>query len=73
MARQQPVAKAKRILEACRMSFEGKSNEEISNIFNVTPSTVSRWRQHSLWLEFESELIANHKKAVVSEQQVAAS
>ena len=57
------------ILAACEMSFNGKSNSEIAAHFNVTDSTVSRWRKLQVWIEFEDELIAAYKVAALQKHQ----
>ena len=49
------------ILTACEMSFKGVSNAEIAQHFNVTDSTVSRWRKLQVWIDFENELVAAYK------------
>ena len=51
------------ILAACEMSFNGRSNSDIAAHFNVTGSTVSRWRKHQVWIDFENELVAAYKVA----------
>ena len=56
------------ILTACQMSFSGSSNAEIAEHFNVTDSTVSRWRKLQAWIDFENELIATYKE--VTKQQL---
>ena len=57
------------ILTACEMSFKGISNAEIAEHFNVTDSTVSRWRKLQVWIEFENELVAAYKAAALKKQQ----
>ena len=56
------------ILTACQMSFSGMRNAEIAQHFDVSDSTVSRWRKKPLWIEFEQELLAAEKKAVLNAQ-----
>ena len=56
------------ILTACEMSFKGMSNTEIAKHFDVSDSTVSRWRKRKIWIDFEKELIAAHKAAVFNKQ-----
>ena len=51
------------ILAACEMSFNGRSNSDIAAHFNVTESTVSRWRKRQIWVDFENELVAAYKVA----------
>jgi uncharacterized protein YjcR len=53
------------ILTACEMSFNGTSNAEIAEHFKVTDSTVSRWRKLQVWIDFENELVAAYKAAVL--------
>ncbi|RKU37500.1 hypothetical protein C6496_10495 [Candidatus Poribacteria bacterium] len=60
-----------RILAACEMSFNGKSNSEIAAHFKVTDSTVSRWRKHQIWVEFENELVAAYKVAALRKNQAS--
>ena len=52
----------KKLLTACQMSFEGKRNKEIAEVLRVSEATISRWRKHDLWIEFELELIAAQKQ-----------
>ena len=54
------------ILKACEMSFNGMLNREIAKSLGVDDATVSRWRRREIWIEFENELIAAHKKSVLS-------
>ena len=56
------------ILTACEMSFKGISNSEIAEHFNVTDSTVSRWRKLQIWIDFENELVAAYKVAALKKQ-----
>ena len=64
------------ILTACQMSFSGMSNAEIAGMsnaeiaehFNVSGSTVSRWRKNPVWIDFENELVATYKE--VTKQQL---
>lgn len=58
-----------RILTACEMSFKGVSNTEIAAHFEVSDSTVSRWRKLQVWIEFEDELVAAYKAAALKNQQ----
>ena len=57
------------ILAACEMSFNGRSNSEIAAHFKVTDSTVSRWRKHQIWIDFEDELVAAYKVAALQKHQ----
>ncbi len=57
------------ILAACEMSFNGRSNSEIAAHFKVTDSTVSRWRKHQVWVDFENELVAAYKDAALQKHQ----
>ena len=57
------------ILAACEMSFNGKSNSEIAAHFKVTDSTVSRWRKHQIWIDFEDELVAAYKVAALQKHK----
>ena len=58
------------ILAACEMSFNGRSNSDIAAHFNVTDSTVSRWRKHQVWIDFENELVAAYKVAALQKHKV---
>ena len=58
------------ILAACEMSFNGRSNSDIAAHFNVTGSTVSRWRKHQVWIDFENELVAAYKVAALQKHKV---
>ena len=60
-------SKKSTILMACHMSFSGVSNAEIAEHFNVSDSTVSRWRKNPDWIDFENELIKAYKE-VTKEQ-----
>ena len=57
------------ILAACEMSFNGRSNSDIAAHFNVTDSTVSRWRKHQVWIDFENELVAAYKVAALGKRK----
>ena len=52
----------KQILMACQMSFEGLGNQEIARILGCDKSTISNWRKHEVWKEFEAELIEVYKR-----------
>ena len=56
------------ILMACEMSFNGVSNTKIAEHFNVTDSTVSRWRKLQVWIDFENELVDAYKMAALKNQ-----
>ena len=56
----------KRILSACKMSFDGASNTEIAQKIGVTETTVSNWRKLELWKSFEAELVAVVKKQLLN-------
>ena len=53
------------ILAACEMSFNGVSNAKIAEHFDVTDSTVSRWRKLQVWIDFENELVDAYKAAAL--------
>ena len=57
------------ILAACEMSFNGRSNSDIAAHFNVTESTVSRWRKRQIWVDFENELVAAYKVAALEKHR----
>ena len=61
-------SKGKLLLEACQMSFNGVANQDIAKKLGLTDATVSRWRKKPLWIEFEQELLAVEKKAVLNAQ-----
>ena len=50
------------------MSFNGVPNQDIAKKLNVNDGTVSRWRKLDLWIDFEKELLAAEKKAVLNAQ-----
>ena len=45
-----------------------KKIQKIAKKLGLTDATVSRWRQKPLWIEFEQELLAVEKKAVLNAQ-----
>ena len=59
------------ILAACEMSFNGRRNSEIAAHFNVTDSTVSRWRKLQVWIDFENELVAAYKMGALQKHQAS--
>lgn len=61
-------AKKKLILEACKLSFEGKTDTEAAKILGVNVSALWRWRKTTLWQEFEDELIDAHKQSLIGAQ-----
>ena len=58
----------KQILMACRMSFEGVSNQEIALMCEVTEATVSNWRKLEIWQNFEAELVDAYKQQVLASE-----
>ena len=50
------------------MSFNGVPNQDIAKKLNVNDGTISRWRKLDLWIDFEKELLAAEKKAVLNAQ-----
>ena len=56
----------KMILTACEMSFNGKTDSEISRLLETSVSNVSRWRKSEVWQEFEQELISEHKQSLLA-------
>jgi len=58
-------SKQKLILEACKLSFEGKTHAEIAKILDTHVSVLTRWRQTDLWKEFQQELIETHKQSLL--------
>ena len=61
-------AKKKVILDACQLSFNGKTDLEIADILGTAVSGVSRWRKSQLWQDFEQELIDAHKRSLLEAQ-----
>lgn len=57
----------KQILTACQMAFEGKSNAEIAEVFDVKDVTISSWRKLEIWQEFEAELVDAYKQQLLTE------
>ena len=52
----------KNVLMACKMAFEGLGNREIGRILGYNEATISAWRKHEVWQEFEAELIKAYKE-----------
>ena len=55
----------KLLLEACKLSFEGKTHAEIAEILDINVSSLWKWRKTPLWKEFEQELIDAHKQSLI--------
>ena len=55
------------LLKACRLSFDGKTDEEIAAVFDVHWRTIANWRRRKLWKDFHAELISAEKKALIQE------
>ena len=55
----------KTILIACKLAFEGKTNDEIAAELGTHASAITRWRKTPIWTEFERELISAHKKSLI--------
>ena len=53
------------MLTACKMSFNGKTDNEIAADLGASVSAVSRWRKNEIWQEFEQELISAHKQSLL--------
>ncbi|MDE2674703.1 MAG: hypothetical protein OXH65_06300 [Paracoccaceae bacterium] len=47
----------KKVIKACRVSFEGNSDIETAKIVKVAPITVSNWRKLDIWKQTEKALI----------------
>ena len=62
---------AKTILNACEMSFNGKTDAEIATVLETSVSNVSRWRKNEIWQEFEQELISAHKESILEAHRSA--
>ena len=55
----------KMLLEACKLSFEGKTDVQIAEILDINVSAMWRWRKNPLWVEFEQELLDAHKQSLI--------
>lgn len=66
-------AKKKLILEACKLSFDGKTDTEVADTLDLHVSAVSRWRKHPLWQEFEQELLDAHKQSLLGAESATLS
>ena len=61
-------SKKKLLLEACKLSFDGKSDSAVAAELGVYPTMITRWRTFPLWKEFEQELIDAHKQSLLGAQ-----
>jgi len=61
-------ANKKLLLEACKLSFEGKRDVDIARILEINVSALWKWRKNPLWQEFEQELIDAHKQSLIGAQ-----
>jgi len=61
-------ANKKLLLEACKLSFEGKRDVEIAEILGINVSAMWKWRKTEFWQEFEQELIDRHKQSLLQAQ-----
>lgn len=61
------------VLDACKLSFEGKTHAEIAKILDVNVSAIWKWRKTPLWQEFEKELIEAHKQSLLGAQSTTLS
>lgn len=52
-----PTLNSKQVIRACRLSFQGNTDEDIANELKVHAATISRWRQLPLWQQTHSKLI----------------
>ena len=57
----------KLILSACKMSFDGKTSDEIANGLGIHVSVITRYRKTEIWQEFEQELVNAHKELLLRE------
>ena len=48
----------KKVIKACCLSFEGKTDREVAKILQVAPITISNWRKLDIWKQAEQGLIA---------------
>ena len=55
------------ILQACRLYFDGKIDEEVAEILDVHWRTLANWRKTKLWKEFHAELVKAEKQALIQE------
>ena len=53
------------ILTACKMSFDGTPDREISEELGIHGSVITRGRKTKEWKEFEAELIEAHKRTLL--------
>ena len=63
----------KNILNACKMAFDGKTNDEIAALLGVNVSVVTRYRKTQLWKDFEKELIDTYKQSLLGAQSATLS
>lgn len=47
----------KQIIKACRLSFQGDSDEKVAKKIKVHKSTIIRWRKLELWQKMEQQLL----------------
>lgn len=47
----------KQIIKACRLSFQGDSDEKVAKKVKVHKSTIIRWRKLELWQKMEQQLL----------------
>lgn len=52
-----PKHNPKQIIKACRLCFQGDSNQKIAKKVNVHKSTITQWRKLDLWKQMEKQLI----------------
>ena len=55
------------ILNACKLSFDGKTDPEVAAALGKHVSAISRWRKTAMWQEFEQELITTHKQSLLED------
>ncbi|MDD9975716.1 MAG: hypothetical protein OXU27_17025 [Candidatus Poribacteria bacterium] len=47
----------KKIMEACRLHFNGDLLGDIAVLLDINRCTLSRWRQTDIWINYEAKLI----------------
>lgn len=47
----------KKIIQACRLHFNGDSLTDIAVLLDVAKTTLSRWRKTQIWIDYEAKLI----------------
>ncbi len=53
----------KKIRQACRLHFNGDTLTDIAVLLDVAKTTLSRWRQTDIWIDYEAELLEQYEQA----------